>query len=250
MAARHLQRIHGHTLSDAELAAAVHAAFRSYARYWMESFRLPGLTPAQLEAGMAYEGLDNLERARAGGNGVIMVMPHLGGWDWGGAWLAAIGYPLTVVVEPLEPPELFNWFADFRRSLGMTVVPLGPDATSGVLHTLRAGGVVGLLADRDIGGHGIEVDFFGERTTLPGGPATLALRTGAPIVTCAVYFEGARHRGIVRPPLDTRRAGTLREDATRITQSLADELANLIRRAPEQWHVFQPNWPSDREPAR
>jgi len=245
MVARHLRRIHGPELSEVELALAVDRAFDSYARYWMESFRLPSITPAALEAGMVYDGIDNLEMARAEGKGVIMAMPHLGGWDWGGAWLASSGYPLTVVVEPVEPPELFEWFVGFRRSLGMTVVPLGPDATTGVLHTLRAGGVVGLLSDRDLVGSGIEVDFFGERTTLPGGPATLALRTGAPLVTCAVFFEGRLHRGVVQPPIDTTRQGTLREDVARITQLMADQLAGLIRRAPDQWHVFQPNWPSD-----
>lgn len=250
MIAQHLQRIYGCEMSEIELREKVRRAFASYARYWMESFRLPDVTGAQLEAGMVYEGLENLERARAQGRGVIMVMPHLGGWDWGGAWLAASGYPLTVVVEPVEPPELFEWFAGFRRSLGMTVVPLGADATAAVLHTLRSGGVVGLLSDRDIGGHGVEVMFFGERTTLPGGPATLALRSGAPIVTCAVYFEGDAHRGVVCAPLDTTRQGSLRQDVARITQLIADELAGLIRRAPEQWHVFQPNWPSDHDSMR
>jgi KDO2-lipid IV(A) lauroyltransferase len=197
---------------------------------------------------MDSEGLEHLERASAANKGVIMVMPHLGGWDYGGAWLAAIGYSVTVVVEAVEPPELFEWFARLRREMGMTVVPLGPDASAGVLRSLRDGGVVGLVADRDIAGNGVEVTFFGERTTLPGGPATLALRTGAAIVPCAAFFEEERHRAVICPPLDTRRRGTLREDVSRITQDVADALATLIRRAPEQWHVFQPNWPSDREP--
>jgi KDO2-lipid IV(A) lauroyltransferase len=245
MVARHLVRIHGPELSGQALDREVARAFASYARYWMESFRLRDVTPAQLRAGMDSDGLDHLAAAKGLGRGVIMSMPHLGGWDYGGAWLAAIGYPLTVVVEPVEPPELFAWFADLRQSKGLTVVPLGPEATPGVLQTLRSGGVVGLLSDRDIAGNGVEVEFFGERTTLPGGPATLALRTGAPLLPCAVYFEGERHRGVIGPPVDTARRGPLREDVARITQSLADELALLIRRAPEQWHVFQPNWPSD-----
>jgi lauroyl/myristoyl acyltransferase len=245
MIGRHLQRIHGPGLVGAALDREVDRAFDSYARYWMESFRLPGITCAELEQGMSYEGLSHLEVAKAQGRGVIMAMPHLGGWDFGGAWLAAIGFPLTVVVEPIEPPELFEWFADFRRSMGLTVVPLGPQATSGVLGTLREGGVVGLLSDRDLTGHGIEVTFFGERTTLPAGPATLALRTGAPLLPCAVFFEGRGHRGVVGAPLDTARQGSLRQDIGRVTQLLADQLAVLIARAPEQWHVFQPNWPSD-----
>jgi KDO2-lipid IV(A) lauroyltransferase len=151
-----------------------------------------------------------------------------------------------VVVEPLEPADMFDWFAEFRRSLGMTIVPLGPDAGTAILKALRANQLVGLLCDRDIAGGGVEVEFFGERTTLPAGPATLALRTGAPLLPTAVYFDThGRHRGVVRPAIDLTRQGSLREDVSRITQTIAHELEVLIRAAPEQWHVFQPNWPSD-----
>ena len=127
----------------------------------------------------------------------------------------------------------------------MTVVPVGSAATGAVARALRANEVVCLLCDRDIQGGGVEVEFFGERTSLPAGPATLALRTGAPVLPCAVYFDGASHHGVVRPPLAVEREGRLREDVRRITQDLAHELEGLIRRAPEQWHLLQPNWPSD-----
>jgi lauroyl/myristoyl acyltransferase len=241
MITRHLERITGSPVG----ALDVDRAFASYGRYWMESFRLPGAGGARLESAMCYEGIGNLELARARGRGVVMAMPHLGAWDWGGAWLSATGFPVTVVAEALEPPELFDWFAAWRRQLGMSVVPLNHSAGSAVMTALHHGDVIGLLCDRDLTGDGIEVDFMGERTRLPGGPATMAARTGAAILPCCVLFEGDHHRGIVQPPLDTARRGHLREDVGRITQDLADALAALIRRAPEQWHVFQPNWPSD-----
>jgi KDO2-lipid IV(A) lauroyltransferase len=241
MMGRHLTRIGGVPASE----AAVDRAFASYGRYWLESFRMPWLTGAQLEAGMCYEGIGHLEVARGLGRGVVMAMPHLGAWDWGGAWLAASGFPVTVVAEALEPPELFAWFAERRSRVGMKVVPLDRHAGAGVVAALRRGDIVGLLCDRDLTGDGIEVEFFGERTTLPAGPATIAVRTGSPIVTGAVLFEGDHHRAIVLPPIDTGRRGKFRDNVQRITQELADALATLIRRAPEQWHVFQPNWPSD-----
>jgi lauroyl/myristoyl acyltransferase len=250
MIARHLQRLHGKELEGATLRRAVRQSFDSYARYWMESFRLPDTTPAELDAHMTIEGRERIDEAVAAGNGCIMAMPHLGGWDFGGAWFATQGYKLTVVVEPLEPQEMFDWFADFRRSLGMTIVPLGRDAGAAVLGALRRNEVVGLLSDRDIGGGGVVVEFFGERTTLPAGPATLAMRTGAPLLPCAVYFTGHHgHHSVVRPAIPVERTGRFREDVTRVTQHLARELEDLIRAAPEQWHIFQPNWPSDREEA-
>jgi KDO2-lipid IV(A) lauroyltransferase len=107
--------------------------------------------------------------------------------------------------------------------------------------------VVCLLCDRDIQGGGIEVEFFGEKTTLPAGPAMLAMRADSPVFPTAVYFtdEIDGHSAIVRPPLDLTRRGSLREDVSAATQQLAKELEVLIARAPEQWHLFQPNWPSD-----
>jgi phosphatidylinositol dimannoside acyltransferase len=246
MVERHLRRADP-TLRGPALRRAVQRAFDSYARYWLESFRLPGLSRDEVDAAFSYDGIDHIEDARAAGRGVLLALPHLGGWEWGGRWIAEQGHPITVIVEPIEPPEVFDWFVSYRRSLGMTVVPLGPGAGGAVLRALRANEIVCLLSDRDIQRAGVEVDFLGERTTLPAGPATLALRTGAPVLAAAVYFTDTRdgHHAVIRPPLPAGRDGSLRDDVGRITQVMADELAWLIRRAPEQWHLFQPNWPSD-----
>jgi KDO2-lipid IV(A) lauroyltransferase len=245
--ARNLRRVLGPAPSDADIDREVARAFRSYGRYWAEAFRLPGTPPAAVEATMTYEGVEHLDAAMAAGKGAIMALPHLGNWDHGGAWLGTQGHRITVVVEALRPPALFDWFVALRRDLGMDVVALGPDVGSVLLRTLRANQLVGLVCDRDIAGGGIEVEFFGERTTLPAGPATLALRTGAPILPTAVYLEpGGRHHGVIRPPVPAVRAGRPRDDIARTTQELACALEDLIRLDPAQWHVFQPNWPSDR----
>jgi lauroyl/myristoyl acyltransferase len=249
MLERHLRRVLGPDASEREVAKVARKAFDSYAHYWLESFRLATTSRDELEAHMSWEGLRHLDAAMAGGCGVVMALPHLGGWDFGGAWVAALGYEATVVVEALQPPELFDWFVRLREAFGLRVVPHGPEAGAAVLRALRANGVVGLLSDRDLARTGVDVTFFGERTTLPAGPATLALRTGAPILPCAIYYDGSasRHLGVVLPPLDTsrRKGAKLRDDVARITQDLATALEDLIRRAPEQWHLMQPNWPSD-----
>jgi KDO2-lipid IV(A) lauroyltransferase len=250
MVERHQQRVHGAPMGRLALERQVRRTFASYARYWAESLRLPAVSLEELDRHFSYDGLGYLDDALAAGRGAIMAIPHLGGWDAGGAWFTRHGYELTVVVEPLEPPELFEWFAEFRRSIGMEIVPLGPSAGTAVIKALKAGRTVALLCDRDLPGTGVEVEFFGERTTLPSGPATLAVRTGAPLLPVAVYFrDPVGSHGVVRPPLDTTRQGGLRDDVARITQTLAHELEALIRRAPEQWHLLQPNWPSDRASA-
>ncbi|MEY2477321.1 MAG: phosphatidylinositol dimannoside acyltransferase [Actinomycetota bacterium] len=248
MLERHLRRAYGEGLSDAALEREVRRTFRSYARYWMESFRLANTPRSALDDGMTWEGVGHLEDALALGKGAISVMPHLGGWDFGAAWFCALGYPVTVVAERIDPPELFDWFVSLRSEMGMKVVPLGPEAGTAVLRALKHNELVGLICDRDIGGTGVEVEFFGERTTLPSGPATLALRTGAPVIPTAVYFRGRNsHHGVMRPPIVAERQGRMRDDVVRVTQAVADELEALIRVAPDQWHLLQPNWPSDRE---
>jgi KDO2-lipid IV(A) lauroyltransferase len=244
MAARHQARA-----GSSANGSAVALVFESYGRYWVEMLRLPrdvrtGAVPALGHI----EGFDHVTDALARGKGAILALPHLGGWEWAGAWLADQGHDFLAVVERIEPPELLDWFADQRAALGMEVVALGPDVSTRVLRALRDNRVVCLLSDRDIQGDGVEVEFFGERTTLPAGPATLALRTGATLLPVAVYFRPGRdHLGVVRPPVPVEREGRLRDDIARITQMLAHELELLIRAAPEQWHLLQPNWPSDRD---
>ena len=247
MLERHLKRVDP-SLKGVSLRRAAQEAFDSYTRYYIESFRLPTMSKKAVAAGFRTDGYkEYLLPALEQGNGVILALPHLGGWEWAGRWITDQGHKMTVVVEALDPPELFEWFVDLREKLGMTVVPLGPDAASAVLKALRNNDIVCLLCDRDIGGGGVEVEFFGEKTTLPAGPATLSLRTGAALLPTAVYFTGRGngHYGLVRPPLTIEREGGLRADVGRLTQALAVELEGLIRRAPDQWHLFQPNWPSD-----
>ena len=123
-----------------------------------------------VERGFDVDGYENIVDALADGNGVILVLPHLGGWEWAGRWIAEQGHQITVVVEKIDPPELFEWFVELRSALGMNVVALGPGAGTTVMRALRDNHVVCLLADRDLQGGGPEVEFFGERTTLPAGP--------------------------------------------------------------------------------
>ena len=247
MIERHQQRAHGWTLTPAERREAAVRAFESYARYWVESFRLPDVDAAELARHFEVTGWEHVQRGLDAGRGVILALPHLGGWEWAGFWATRVQrVGMTVIVEPIDPPELFEWFRDFRERLGMKVVPLGPQVAGEVSRALARNDIVCLLCDRDLVGTGVETEFFGETTTLPGGPVTLGLRGGVPVLPTAVYFRGKRdHLGCIGPPLALERRGRLRDDVAAGTAVLAGELETLIRRAPEQWHLFQPNWPSD-----
>ena len=252
---RNLRRIHGVDYGGAAMRRDVAATFDSYGRYFYELFRLSTLTPEWINEHFHCTGIEHVRAGVDAGTGAVLALPHLGNWDFAGAWLALQDFRVAVVAEPVEPPELFEWFVETRARLGMRVISLSPSAGTDVLRALRANEVVCLLADRDLTGDGIGVDFFGERTTLPGGPAMSALRSGAPLLPVGCYFlPHGDSRADIRAPLDTTRsrarsgAGRLRDDLARVTQDLAHAYEDLIRVEPTHWHLLQPNWPSDRAP--
>jgi phosphatidylinositol dimannoside acyltransferase len=251
MVERHQRRIDPE-LNGAELQRRVREVFRSYGRYYGESFRLPTLGANEIDRGLTRDGFEHVEESLARGVGPMLVLPHLGSWEWCAYWLTRVRKTtVTAVVERLEPPALFDWFVEFRERIGMEIVPLGPDAGRAIVKAIKQAHVIALLCDRDIGGGGAEVTFFGETTTLPSGPAVLALRTGAPLIPTGVYDQGGgHHHAVIRPPIPVERRGSFRDDVARITQAMAGELEGLIRRRPDQWHLLQPNWPSDRPGAR
>lgn len=244
---RNIERATGRTLSLTDRRKAVGRTFAAYGRYYLDSFRLPSLDAKTIDDGFTHDGFHHITDALDAGGGCVLVLPHLGGWEWAAFWLTKLhGFEVTAVVEPLEPPELFEWFKSFRESLGMHVVPVGAAAGPAILDALAKNHVVCLLADRVVADAvGVPVDFFGERTLLPAGPAMVGLRTGAPLLPVAVYFDGDKHFAEVRPSVSLERKGRFREDVQRVTQELANELERFVRKAPEQWHVLQPGWPSD-----
>ena len=186
----------------------------------------------------------------AAGRGCILALPHLGGWEWAGVWLIQLGFPMTVVVEALEPPELFEWFVDLPAPPRHGGGPVGPAAGATVLRALKANHVVCLLCDRNVGGSaGVEVEFFGERTDAAGRPGDAGAahrRAAAARRPCTSARTAECPPAVVRPPLpaDPQRHPA-RTTSPGSPRSLAGELEVLIRRAPTQWHLLQPNWPSD-----
>ena len=249
--ARNLQRVTGAPAGSAELRRVVIAAYRSYARYWLETFRLVHAPRSFFLERFTCHNVDRLDSVRAAhGGAALVVIAHLGNWDAAGAWCGASGRPAATVAEVLEPRRLFEFFSDRRRALGMTIHPAERGVTERLVNELRAGKMVALLGDRDLRGRGPEVDFFGAPAHFPLGPASLAVRTGLPIVVAGVYsirMADGRHgwEAHVGEPIEVperRSAEALRG----VTQKVAWEIERFVARRPEEWHVFQPLWSADR----
>ena len=247
--ARHISKVVADDVSRARMRSLVDEAIASYGRYWAESLALTSVSPDKLEAGIRYEGFERLEASVARGAGTILAVPHLGGWEWGGADVARRGWPVSVVVERLASEGFFEWFVDMRSRLGMNVIPTGPGSAAACTAALARNEVLCLLSDRAVGTTAtVDVEFFGEVTALPAGPAALALRSGATLLPGAVFFlaKTSSHLGVLAEPIEAKRSGRLRDDVQAVTQEVARSLERLIRRAPTQWHLLAPNWPSDR----
>ncbi|MFJ2673225.1 phosphatidylinositol mannoside acyltransferase [Streptomyces sp. NPDC087525] len=232
------------------LAALSKAGMRSYMRYWMESFRLPAWSTERVRAGAEIKDIDLLMDGLASGHGVVLALPHMANWDLAGAWLTrGQGVPFTTVAERLKPETLYDRFVAYRESLGMEVLPhTGGSAFGRLARRLRGGGLVCLVADRDLSSSGVEVDFFGDAARMPAGPALLAQQTGALLMPAALWFDDSTvMRGRVYPAIEVPGTGTRAEKTSVMTQAMADAFADGIAEHPEDWHMLQRLWLKDLE---
>ena len=220
--------------------------FLSYGRYFLETLWLRVDRQDAIVGRMELEGEHRLNAALADGKGVVLAVGHVGNWDYAAVYPLSLGSPVIAVAEVLEDSEMTEWFIEMRARAGIEIV-LADGSKGSFLSLVRGvkqGRVVALLCDRDVTGAGVDVTFFGEQTSLPGGPVALAAATGAPVlpVVCQLTKDG--HRFIVGPAMAFGKSD-LGDAMPAAMASVAEQLEQLLRRKPEQWHVLQPNWPSD-----
>jgi KDO2-lipid IV(A) lauroyltransferase len=251
-----LRRVLGKDVADDELAETSRKAMRSVLRYYCEAFRLPVWSRERIMEGgeMSPEDQARLRAAIESGRGVMLALGHTGNYDHAGAWLVTFmqgGF--TTVAERLKPESVFEKFLDYRRSLGMEVLPHdgGPSVFGTLARRLRDGGVVALVADRDLSASGVQVDFFGEAARMAAGPAALAVQTGCALFPVNLWFPGPGRMGIrVLPEIPVPEEGTRQEKATQMTQALADGYAEGIAAHPEDWHMLQKFFLADLDAAK
>jgi KDO2-lipid IV(A) lauroyltransferase len=248
-----LSRTSGKALGSPELDDLLVKAYQSYARYWLETFSLvredQDFFLDRFRSPTGHRLFDYV----AQGNGAIVVVGHLGNWDAAGAWVGASGHLLVTVAEVLKPRRMFDFFVSHRAKLGMVIHPAERGATLKLAEAVENGAVVAILGDRDLKGRGPVVEFFGEQVPFPAGPASVAIKTGAPVFIAGVYgvvHEDGKRGWIaeISEPLDLDIGSATGPEAVQeITQRLARELERCVAKHPEEWHVFQPFWPSDKK---
>jgi phosphatidylinositol dimannoside acyltransferase len=253
-----LRRVIGYDGLDPDEAGKVlrdlsHEGIRSYARYYMEAFRLQAIPAQRILDGMHIEG-PNEQRAfehMKNGRGVMFVLPHMGNFEQAGAWIVLRGAgSLVTIAERLKPESVFQAYTRFRESLGMEVAPLtgGPSAFGTVSQRLRAGGLACIVMERDLKDSGVEVDFFGEKAKF-AATAGLAVHTGAALFPVATWFEGEHDWGAhIYDEIPVPEAGDRKEKVRVMTQQLATIFEQAIREHPQDWHMLQRVFVADVEP--
>ncbi|WP_234531697.1 phosphatidylinositol mannoside acyltransferase [Streptomyces shenzhenensis] len=251
-----LESNYAHVLPDAtpeRLRELSRAGMRSYLRYWMESFRLPSWSEERIRTGFDVKDLHHLTDGLASGRGVILALPHLANWDLAGAWVTTeLRTPFTTVAERLRPETLYDRFVAYREGLGMEVLPHSGGTAFGTLaRRLRDGGLVCLVADRDLSASGVEVGFFGDTARMPAGPALLAQQTGAQLLPVTLWYDDTPvMKGRVHAPIEVPETGDKAARTSVMTQALADAFATGIADHPEDWHMLQRLWLADLDPAK
>jgi KDO2-lipid IV(A) lauroyltransferase len=227
-----------------ELRACSRAALRSYARYWLEVFRLPVIPVERIVAGMhPVDGEAELFANLKAGRGVVIALPHMGNFEQAGAWVIARGAGrFTTVQERLKPESVYESFVGFRETLGFEVLPLtgGSSPFRTLAARLRAGKLVCLVSDRDLKESGVEVDLFGEKARIASGPAALAVHTGAALMPVATWFEGQEDWGArIYPEIPVPESGTRTEKIAAMSQQLARAFEQGIAEHTQDWHMLQ-----------
>jgi lauroyl/myristoyl acyltransferase len=237
-----------------ELRALSRAALHSYARYWLEVFRLPTIPIERIVSGMHIdpEGEAAMFACLKAGRGVVIALPHMGNFEQAGAWVVARGAgTFTTVAERLRPESVYEAFVRFRQGLGMEVLPLtGGHSPFGTLaQRLRAGGLVCLVSDRDLKETGVEVEMFGEQARI-AATAALALHTGAALMPVGTWFEGDDWGAHIYEEIPVPASGTRAEKIAEMSQQMARVFEQAIAEHPQDWHMLQRVFTADLDPER
>ena len=224
-----------------DLDLLVYSGMRSALRYWCDTFRFPDWSRERILGTVTFNDESILMDAVAAGNGAIVTLPHCGNYDHAAAYFCARGAKIVTVAEHLKPEKLFKKFMQYRSDFGMESLPLDGRVIPTLMQRIKTGCVIALAADRDLSKSGIDVTFFGGPARMPAGPALLAIRTGAPLISAYVsYTQSGIHIDFTRIDLPTE--GSESERVVALVQKCADLFAKGIAQYPQDWHMMQRIW--------
>ena len=231
-------------LSSEEHRRILKAEFVTLGRQLGDFCYLPRLTRENVDKVVQYSGLEHYLEARERGKGVLFVTAHLGGWEIGSYAHSLYGYPIHIVVRPLDNP-LLDRFVDSYRTRASNRTFGKQDFARGLLAAMQAGETVGILMDTNMTPpQGVFVDFFGTLACTASGLARVALRTKAAVVPgFTVWHEEEQLYHIhFEPALQLTNTGDDERDAIANTELFTKAIEAYVRRYPEQWLWVHRRW--------
>jgi KDO2-lipid IV(A) lauroyltransferase len=232
----------GRPTSGRAFQAMVRTAFRNHARYYLEVLRVTHYPRDRFDEIVDVPDWASFQPRLAGGP-AMLVSWHLGNFEPFGIYLAAHGLRPLAPVEEIEPRALFEFLAERRGGGGLELVGIGK-ARRALVDRLRSGGLVAIIGDRDLTGDGQEVTMFGHPTTMPIGPAWLAVNHGAALLAGRCLRIGPDRFRAEGTFLELPGTGGRREDVRVMVERVAAAAERDIAEAPEQWWgAFQKFWP-------
>jgi phosphatidylinositol dimannoside acyltransferase len=222
--------------------ALVVAAFRNHARYYLELLRAPHYPLRRMDHHVRVPQWDAFEAALTGRPG-IFVSSHLGNFEPFGTFLGTHGLRPLAPIEEIKPPALYRFLADRRGGRHVDLVPVR-HARRALATRLGQKGLVGIVGDRDLARDGHPVTMFGHPTTIPTGPASLAVLYRATLIVGRCLRIGPDRFEADAELIEVPASGDRRADIAELTLRIAARFEHDIGEAPEQWWgAFQPFWP-------
>ncbi|TMB97394.1 MAG: lysophospholipid acyltransferase family protein [Chloroflexi bacterium] len=230
---------------------AARRIFRNVGRYYADLAHLPKMDAQQFfDRRLRVFGLrEHLLPAVESGRGVIMLSGHFGNPELAVQGLIPCGVRVFAVTEPLQPAALSAMLDGIRASKGHAFAPVSVGSAKRVIKTLKSGGVVALMGDRDIQGPKQRLPFFGAETWMPTGPMEVALRTGAVVIPSFSMRRGSKLEAHMHPPLEFDHTGDFQQDVRAGTLAYVRLLEGYLSKEPEQWAVLEKLWDAAGEEA-
>jgi KDO2-lipid IV(A) lauroyltransferase len=242
IALENLRQAYGEELTPAEARGVARACWRHYGRITIESLAFPRMSKADLGRSVLCEGMENIREVMGRRKGALVFTGHFGHWELAGLMTGYLGIPLSVVARPLDNPLLERMLARLRGHSGNRVIHKR-NAVREILKSLRQNRAVAIVIDQDVLSGGVFVPFFGRLASTTPALATLALRTGAPLMPVYCVPEtGGRYRIVYGAPITVTDSGDREADVLRITAECTAILEGWVRQRPELWLWMHRRW--------
>lgn len=218
--------------------AVIDGVFRNIGRLLLALARLPDLNRSNLGEWIRYEGLENYQRAKSQGKGVLIATGHLGNWELSAYAHALMTEPMYVMVRPLDNPRIDRLVEERRTGSGNCLIQKR-DAARTVLKALRENGAVGILGDQNTAAtEGVFVDFFNKQACANSGFVKLAYHSGAPVIPGFALWDEQTRQYVLRFYPEIPLSGDVQAD----TQRIHSFLESVIAEYPEQWMWIHRRW--------